>query len=191
MDTYRSEWRPGSRVQRATVDLTPYPGLVVMYLGLSLRGPRGVLTVLKLVRRIRKAVQAKPDGLLLHEVMFLPPLTFGMRQYWRDFDALEAWAGAPPHRDWWKEYLLDAKGTGLWHETYFMHGGVEAIYDNVGRPTGLMRFGDVVPAEGGLFNARMRARYAQRRAAWDRQPADPTAPGEGTAPPGADRGSHP
>ena len=180
MDTYRSEWRPESRVKRSTVDLTPYPDLVIMYLGLSLRSPRGILTILKFVRRIRRAVKLRPAGLLLHEIVLLPPLTFGMRQYWRDFDALEAWAGASPHRDWWKEYLQDTMGTGLWHETYFMHGGVEAIYDNVGHPTGLLRFSDEVPAEGSLFNARMRARYAGRRDAWNRQRAE-DAPHEETS----------
>lgn len=183
MDVYRSEWRADARVKRATVDLSPYPDLVIMYLGLSLRTPRGILTILKFLHRIRRAVKAKPNGLLLHEICYFPPFTFGMRQYWRDFDTLEAWAGAPPHRSWWKEYLQDTKGTGLWHETYFMHGGVEAIYDNVAKRTGLMRFADVVPAEGGLFNARMRARYAQRRDAWQHQ-------GEaGDPPPGPDRGT--
>ena len=166
MDVYEARWSPGSRVVRSTIDLSPYPDLVVMYLGLSLRSPRGIPTILKFMRRIRAAAHAKPDGLLLHEPVLFFPLTFGMRQYWRDFESLEAWAGAPPHRDWWKEYLRDSGGTGLWHETYFMHGGVEAIYDNVGRSIGLTKFAEVVPAEGGLFNARMRAEHARRREAF-------------------------
>lgn len=176
MDVYRSEWRADARVKRTTVDLAAYPDLVVMYLGLSLRSPRGILTILKFVQRIRASVKEKPDGLLLHEPIIFLPLTFGMRQYWRDFESLEAWAGAPPHRAWWKEYLQDAQGTGLWHETYFMHGGVEAIYDNVGSPTGLTRFAPVVPAEGSLFNARMRARYARRREAWTHQESEAPRP---------------
>src|ERR1051325_7049551 len=108
MDVYRSEWRIDERVQRATVDLGGYPDLVIMYLGLSLRSPRGVFTILKFMRRIRRAVHAKPAGLLLHEIVFFFPLTFGLREYWRDFDSLEAWAGAAPHRAWWKEYLQDS-----------------------------------------------------------------------------------
>ena len=163
MDVYRSEWQAGSSVRRSTVDLTPYPDLVVMYLGLSLRSPRGISTIFRFLRRIRGAVKAKPDGLLVHEICYFPPFTFGMRQYWLDFASLEAWARAAPHRDWWKEYLHDTKGTGLWHETYFMNGGVEAIYDNVDAPIGLTRFAEVVPAEGSLFNARMRARHARRQ----------------------------
>lgn len=167
MDVYRSEWRIDQKVKRQTVDLTAYPDLVVMYLGLSLRSPLGIPTVLKFMHRIRSAVKAKPEGLLLHEPILFVPLTFGMRQYWRDFETLEAWAGAQPHRTWWREYLQDTKGTGFWHETYFMSGGIEAIYDNVPRPTGLTSFAEVVPAEGGLFNARMRAEHAKRRAAFD------------------------
>ena len=162
MDVYRHEWRAADRVKRSTVDLSAYPDLVIMYLGLRAHGPRGVLTTLKFIRRIRHAVREEPDGLLLHEPILFLPSTFGLRQYWRDFDSLEAWAGRAPHRDWWKAYLADAKGTSLWHETYFMRGGVEAIYDNVETPTGLMRFAEVAPAEGGLFNARMRARHARR-----------------------------
>jgi len=177
MDVYRSEWRVDQRVERTTVDLSDYPDLVIMYLGLSLRSPRGIFTVLKFMHRIRRAVKEKPDGLLLHEPVVFVPFTFGLRQYWRDFDSLEAWAGAPTHRAWWTEYLRDAKGTGLWHETYFMHGGVEAIYDNLGARTGLTRFAELVPAEGGLFNARMRARHARRRDTWRSEQADT---GDGT-----------
>lgn len=166
MDVYHREWKAGSGVKRATVDLSRYPDLVVMYLGLSLRSPRGIFTILKLVRRIRAAVKERPDGLLLHEPMIFFPFTFGMRQYWRDFDSLEAWARADPHRTWWKEYLHDTEGTGLWHETYFMNGGIEAVYDNVRAPVGLTHFADVVPAEGSMFNARMRAELARRREAF-------------------------
>lgn len=173
MDVYRSEWKAAARVPRTTVDLAPYPDLVVMYIGLGLRSPRGLFTLLHLMRRIRRAVKARPDGLLLHEIVLFPPFQIGMRQYWRDFDSLEAWAGAPPHRTWWKEYLADPKGTSLWHETYFMHGGVEAIYDNVAARTGLTKFAEVVPAEGSLFKARMRAEHARQRE------ADARARGEG------------
>jgi hypothetical protein len=63
------------KVDRQTVDLSAYPELVVIYLG--------------------------------------------MRQYWRDFEALERWARSEPHRLWWKQFLRDSGGTGFWHETYF------------------------------------------------------------------------
>ena len=46
-----------------------------------------------------------------------------MRQYWRDFQSLEAWTRSEPHRVWWKNFLRNSGGTGFWHETYFLRGG--------------------------------------------------------------------
>ena len=51
-------------------------------------------------------------------------------------------------------------GTGFWHETYFMRGGVEAVFDDVPRPIGLIRFADRIPASGSMFTARQRAHTA-------------------------------
>lgn len=56
-------------VSRKTVDLAAFPDLVVIYLGMKVRSPRGFLTVLLFGPRISRAVAAKPDGLLLHESM--------------------------------------------------------------------------------------------------------------------------
>jgi Domain of unknown function (DUF4188) len=53
--------------------------------------------------------------------------------------------------------LRDSGGTGLWHETYLMGGGMEAIYDDMNRPIGLARFAPVRPARGAMFAARRRA----------------------------------
>lgn len=63
-----------------------------------------------------------------------------MRQYWRDVDSLEAWTRSEPHRRWWRDFLRDTGGTGFWHETYLMRGGMEAIYDDVPVPLGLAAF---------------------------------------------------
>jgi hypothetical protein len=81
-----------------------------------------------------------------------------MRQVWRDFDSLEAWTRSQPHRKWWTNFLRDSGGTGFWHETYFMRGGIEAIYDDVPKPIGFMTFAPVAPARGPMFSARQRAR---------------------------------
>jgi hypothetical protein len=83
--------------------------------------------------QIKNSIDQKPDGLLLHEnfITSLMPLHLGMRQYWRDFDALEAWSRSPPHRAWWRDFLRSSRGTGFWHEAYFMRGGMEAVYDDV------------------------------------------------------------
>jgi len=85
---------------RTTVDLSAYPDLVVIYLGMKVNSPRGLKTLFSFGPKIRKSVAAGPDGLLLHENLLfsLWPPHAGMRQYWRDFDALERWARSVPHQ---------------------------------------------------------------------------------------------
>ena len=80
-------------VDRQTVDLSAYPDLVVIYLGMRVRRPRGMLYMLGLGPQIRKSWKEQPDGLLLHEdlIWSLVPPSLGMRQYWRDLDSLERW----------------------------------------------------------------------------------------------------
>jgi hypothetical protein len=116
------------KASRESVDLTAFPDLVVIYLGMRVQSPRGLLTLRRAGPRIRRSVAARPDGLLLHEdiVFGLVPPHLGMRQYWRDFESLERWARSDPHRAWWKALLADPGGTGFWHETYLRAGGVEA-----------------------------------------------------------------
>jgi hypothetical protein len=90
-----------SRVERQTVDLSSFPDLVVIYLGMRVNTLTGVKTLFGFGPQIRNSVDQRPDGLLLHEnfILSLIPLHLGMRQYWRDFDALEAWARSTPHRE--------------------------------------------------------------------------------------------
>ena len=143
---------------RMTVDLSPYPDLVVIYLGMRVNAvPRGVRTLLSYWPKIKASVKAAPDGLLLHENLqysLLPP-HLGMRQYWRDFDSLERWAHDLPHKAWWRAYLRDRGGTGFWHETYFRDGAVESVFIDM-PPFGLTKFGAAEPARGSLFSARRR-----------------------------------
>lgn len=147
-----------ARLQRSTVDLSGYPDLVVIYLGMRVEKLRGLATLMKFGPKISASVEAKPDGLLLHENIFYSffPIHAGMRQYWRDFQSLETWARSLPHQEWWKDFLKDPGGTGFWHETYFMRGGMEAIYDDVGEAFGFAKFAPVVSAKGPMFNARKR-----------------------------------
>ncbi len=149
-----------ARVERRTVDLSDHPDLVVIYLGMKVRTVGGLRTLMRFGPQINAAVAAKPDGLLLHENLYysLVPPHAGMRQYWRDFASLEAWARSLPHQQWWKDFLRDSRGTGFWHETYFRRGGIEAVYDDVRAPLGLSAFAPVVPAKGAMFSARRRAR---------------------------------
>jgi hypothetical protein len=148
------------KVDRRTVDLSGYPDLVVIYLGMRVNTWAGIKTLIGFGPRIAKSVEARPQGLLLHEnfLMSLFPLHAGMRQYWRDFESLERWARSEPHRLWWQQFLADSGGTGFWHEAYFMRGGMEAVYDDMAGDTGFLRFAPVVPAKGAMFSARARAR---------------------------------
>lgn len=154
--------RVSTPVSRHTVDLSAYPDMVVIYLGMRANGVRGLKTLLGFGPKLAAAVRPRPDGLLLHEsiIYSLLPLHVGMRQYWRDFEALEAWARSEPHRRWWREFLRDTGGTGFWHEAYFMRGGMEAVYLNMVQSTGFLRFAPVQEARGAMFSARGRARQA-------------------------------
>ena len=146
------------RVNRQTVDLSAYPDLVVVYLGMRVNVLTGLKTLLGFGPKIAKAVEDQPDGLLLHENLLFSvfPLHTGMRQYWRDFESLEAWSRSLPHKEWWQKFLRDSGGTGFWHETYFMRGGIEAIYNDMSVPVGFMRFAALQPARGAMFSARKR-----------------------------------
>ena len=149
-------------VNRTTVDLSAYPDLVVIYLGLRVQSLRGLVSAFKLGPQIQASADAQPAGLLLHEQIFfsLFPLHLGMRQYWRDFDSLEKWVRTMPHQSWWINFLKDPAGTGFWHETYFMRGGMESIYDNVKAPVGFLKFAPHKQAIGPSFSARKRAGMA-------------------------------
>jgi Domain of unknown function (DUF4188) len=147
-----------TRVERRTVDLSGYPDLVVIYLGMCVNRITGLKTLLGFGPRISASVGAQPEGLLRHEsfLFSLFPMHAGMRQYWRDMDSLLKWTRSEPHRQWWQQFLKDSGGTGFWHETYSRRGGMEAIYDDVPLPIGFLSFAPVVPARGPMFGAAAR-----------------------------------
>jgi len=158
-----ASFRRGSRmkreVNRRTVDLSGYPDLVVIYLGMRVNALAGLKTLIGFGPKIAQSVDAQPDGLLLHEnfLFSLLPPHVGMRQYWRDFESLESWARSEPHRIWWQQFLRNSGGTGFWHEAYFMRGGMEAVYIDMVKDTGFLHFAPVQPARGAMFSARGRA----------------------------------
>ena len=59
----------GVRAARETVDLSGYPDLVVIYLGMRVNTMRGLRTLAKAGPRIQRSVAARPDG--LHSLMCL------------------------------------------------------------------------------------------------------------------------
>lgn len=151
-----------AKVDRRTADLSGFPDLVVIYLGMRVNALVGLKTVCGFGPKISNSVAAKPDGLLLHEniVFSLLPPHIGMRQYWRDFASLESWARSEPHRVWWQEFLRNSGGVGFWHEAYFMRGGMEGVFDDMVKDTGFLRFAPVLRAHGKMFSARGRAQQA-------------------------------
>jgi hypothetical protein len=142
---------------RQSVDLAAYPNLVVIYLGMRANTLRGFRTLVGFGPRIKKSVDANPEGLLLHENLvytFFPPHV-GMRQYWRDFESLERWARTGVHAQWWKSFLEDRGGAGFWHETYFRGGQIESVYIDM-PAVGLSQFAPLEEARGSMFSARRR-----------------------------------
>jgi Domain of unknown function (DUF4188) len=149
--------RKAERPVRKSVDLSAYPDLVVIFLGMRANSLRGFKTLMSFGPKIKKSVDAKPDGLLLHENLFMSffPPHAGMRQYWRDFDSLERWARSGVHSEWWKGFLADRGGAGFWHETYFRGGQIESVYIDM-QGVGLSKFAPLEEARGSMFSARRR-----------------------------------
>lgn len=147
-----------TRVERQTVDLSAYPDLIVLYLGMRVNRLYGIRTFFSFGRKISKSVVDKPDGLLLHEPVYYSffPMNMGMRQYWRDLPSLLEFARSQPHRQWWLDFLKDSGGTGFWHETYSVRGGMEAVYDDVPKPLGFGRFAGLRRARGPMFGSAAR-----------------------------------
>jgi hypothetical protein len=148
-----------ARVTRQSVDLSAYPDLVIIYLGMRVSAFGGMKTLIGLGPQIDKAGGGRPDGLLHFEnniIYSLFPLHVGMRWYWKDFASMEHWARSEPHRIWWQTFLRTSGGTEFWHEVYSMRGGVEAIYDDVKKPIGLGAFAPARDPRGAMFSARNR-----------------------------------
>lgn len=143
---------------RVTIDLSEYPDLVMISLGMRVNKFRGILTLLKFGFKIKKTAASHPPGLLKHNfcIWELFPPHVGIRQYWRSFEDLENFARSEPHKCWWKEFLINPHGTGFWHETYSLDHGIEAVYVNMKNPPGMGSFAKTMPARAGMFGARQR-----------------------------------
>lgn len=110
----------------------------------------------------REAEVARRDGAgLLHSERF----AFGMRhhgvlQYWRSFEALDAWSHRPPHSEWWRtavDRMRRKRDFGIYHESYLVpRAQVESIYLDCPAPVGLATFGDPGEPVGPQTNSRGR-----------------------------------
>jgi len=109
-----------------------------------------------------RELAADPDsGFLGAETALAGLRTIMLIQYWRDFEALEAYARARDRLHWpaWTAFnkAVGSDGTvGIFHETYVVPaGGHETIYANM-PPFGLGRIGGTEPATGSRSEARSR-----------------------------------
>ena len=139
---------------RRSVDLSGYPDLIVVYLGYRASNLRALRKLVGMARGLRQVKRHKPDGLLSHEDMWFGFMHPGFRQYWRDFESLEAFTRASMHKGWWSDFARDPQG-GIWHETYRLRGGMEAIYSGV-PAMGLASFAPERAPEGSFMRARER-----------------------------------
>ena len=118
------------RPTRTSVDLSGYPNLVVIYLGYRVSSLHGLKRLRRIGHGLRALKSDPPAGLLLHENIMFGLLHPGFRQYWRDLESLEAFTRAPFHAALWKDFTTDSAGSGIWHESYCLRGGMEGIYLN-------------------------------------------------------------
>jgi hypothetical protein len=58
-----------TRVERRTVNLSAYPDLVIIYLGMRVNRITGIRPLLGFGPRISSSAAAQPDGLLRHETI--------------------------------------------------------------------------------------------------------------------------
>lgn len=141
--------------QRRSVDLSAYPDLIVIILGLRVRRLRGIATLLGIGRGLQGIDRDRPDGLLSSEQFLFALNHVGIRQYWRDMDSLEAFTRSEPHAAWWRGFLRDSGGTGFWHESYSRRG-MEAVYIDMPHGVGFDRFAPNRQPTGSFMTARQR-----------------------------------
>ncbi|WP_419758199.1 monooxygenase family protein [Acidisoma sp.] len=144
-----------SHSTKVSVDLSPYPDLVVVYLGFRARGLSGIRRMMSLGKGFRAIEESPPDGLLRNEFVLWGWMHVGMRQYWRDLTSLEVFTRSAPHSGWWQAFARGAGGSGFWHESYRRAGGIEGIYMDM-PPTGLGAFAPSRAPAGDFKTARQR-----------------------------------
>lgn len=151
---------------RQTVDLSSYPDLIVMLLGLRAGSLRALPTLRSVGQGLAAIQRDPPEGLLSHQPLRFAWNHLGFRQYWRDLESLERFTRAQPHAAWWRDFLKDPRGCGFWHETYSARGGMEAVYVNMPERTGFAAFAPPRAPVGPFLSSGARLRDdAERRAA--------------------------
>jgi hypothetical protein len=121
--------------------------LALLRLGIQTRSFSAWRLANRLAREIEteaRRAMAQDAGLLRSESFRLALGHYGVLQYWRGFDELEAWARRPPHSEWWRsavERMRTRRDLGIYHELYLVRpGDLESIFMD-SRPAGLGAFG--------------------------------------------------
>lgn len=138
------------------------PELCLIRLGIQVRSIRAIYYAFRLARAIdSSAVEAIAAGAgLLHSERFsISRNHFGVLQYWRSFEELEAWSHRPPHAEWWRgavERMRTKGDLGIYHETYLVpRDRIESIYLDCA-PAGLAVFGTTGEPVGPMTASRGR-----------------------------------
>jgi hypothetical protein len=136
---------------------------VVFLIGMRVNKPWKIhrwLPVALAMGRMISELKSMPNSDLLHVESWGGRSTI-MVQYWRSFEALEAYAKKPEneHLPAWAQFnrLISSNGdVGIWHETYRIKpGDFEAVYNNMPM-FGLAKATHCVPASGSRKDARGR-----------------------------------
>jgi heme-degrading monooxygenase HmoA len=141
--------------------------LCLIRLDIQARGFSALRHVWSLGKEITKAnAEAIRSGEgLLHSEFYRRSLGhYGLFQYWRSFEAMEAWTHRPPHSEWWRvavERMRRRGDFGISHETYLVpRDRIEAIALNCA-PAGLFAFCETAEPVGEDTNSRGRLRLRE------------------------------
>jgi hypothetical protein len=129
-----------------------------------------VIPFLATMPRMLKELAAEPALGLLHVRQNFGLNSATLTQYWRSFEALEAYARNPerahrPAWGWFNGRLGSNGDIGIWHETYLIQPGCyESVYNNM-PPHGLGAAGTLVDAVGARQEAHQRIKASAEKAA--------------------------
>ena len=134
---------------------------VVFLIGVRINKPWKVhrwLPVFRAMPRMIRELEESPESGFLGHIMSLRVIV----QYWRSFDALEAYARNADQLHWpaWLDFNERVGGSrgdvGIWHETYRVRAGeYECVYSGM-PPLGLAKASATTDAVGELESARGR-----------------------------------
>jgi hypothetical protein len=141
--------------------------LCLVRFGIQVRRSSAWLFARRLLSQITgEARRATADGagLLGSESFSISIMHFGVLQYWRSFDDLEAWSHRPPHAEWWRRAVQRMRlkqDLGVYHEAFLVRAqDIESIYMDC-RPTGLATFGLLGEPVGEMTTSRGRLRRSK------------------------------